>query len=134
MQALTKSTRLTGGNSTAAIARDDDAGLPGRCGYMDWIHENKAKQLMVAPPLFGHRSQLRRTLMRWCAMATNRFDATVQNKTPTRALEVRKITLIRMDSLMRSIRGSGEHTIVEPGDILWKGTVQFDPLQAPLDA
>jgi hypothetical protein len=134
LQALTKSTRLTGGNSTAAIAGDGNAGLPMRCGYEDWIQENKTNQLMVAPPLFGRWSPLRRTLLRWCTNTTNRFDATVQNKTPTRALQVRDITLIQMDSLMRSIRDRSEHTVTDLGELLRKGTSQFDPLQAPLDA
>jgi hypothetical protein len=114
--AKTKSTRLTRGNSIAAIAGDDDAGLPGRCGYVDWIQENKANQLVVAPPLFGRWSQLRQTLLRWCAMATNRFDTTVQDKTPIRALEVREVTVKQMRYSMASIDDGDERTFVDFGE------------------
>jgi hypothetical protein len=112
----TKSTRLTGGNSTAAIAGDDDAGFPGRCGYVDWTQENKADQLVVVLPLFGRRSQLRRTLLRWCTTAINRLDATVHDKTPIRALEVRELTVKQMRYSMTSIDDGGECTFADSGE------------------
>jgi hypothetical protein len=125
---------MTGHGQTLAIARDDDVALPRMHSWARWNQEIKAKQLVVAPPCFGHRSIAGDDFLWRCTSANMQSRPTEGSTINYGAPEMQRLTRRLMRCLAASIVDGNEHNLADSDEILQKGILKLARCNPPLDA